>query len=59
MPENEPPNESSYTGPAHDEIRRIIRDALSEHKVDRRLHLIDDRCKKVVSLLFQKLKSVP
>lgn len=47
-------SESGYTGPTHDNVHRIIREALVKHKKDRLRHHIDDRCEKVVLDLFQE-----
>lgn len=51
---NKSTSESDYTGPTHDNICHMDREALVEREENRLRRLIDYRCKKVAIALFQE-----
>lgn len=54
MPESGSSNESAYSGPAHDDMCRLIRETLEAYEESSLGLLVDDRFKSVVPALFEK-----
>lgn len=52
--ENELSSEIGYYGPTHDNVRRMIREAVIEYGEERLRRPIDDKCEKVLIALFQE-----
>lgn len=49
-------SETRYSGPTHDDVRRMLQDAVKEHENGRLRSLIDDRCEKGILTLIKEAR---